>query len=80
MKNIKAASVQFNHHAGDKVYNLSQIRKFTASAAKEKVEIIVFPEMCVTGYWHVRNLSKKEIELLAEPVPTGLTTKELLSL
>lgn len=80
MKKIKAASVQFNHHAGDKKYNLSQIRKFTVSAAKDKVEIIVFPEMCVTGYWHVRNLNREEVEALSEPIPAGPTTKELISL
>ncbi len=80
MKKIKAASVQFNHHAGDKEYNLSQIRKFTVSAANDKVDLIVFPEMCVTGYWHVRNLNRKEVEVLAEPVPSGSTTMELLSL
>jgi N-carbamoylputrescine amidase len=80
MKKIKAASVQFNHHAGDKKYNLSRIHYFTKSASEEKVDLIVFPEMCVSGYWHVRNLSKKEIELLAEPVPAGPTSTELLSL
>jgi hypothetical protein len=26
--------------------------------------------MCITGYWHVRNLSKDEIIDLAEPVPS----------
>ncbi len=41
---------------------------------------IVFPEMCITGYWHVRNLSKPDIELLAESVPSGPSSQKLLSL
>lgn len=80
MEKIRAASVQFNHRAGDKEYNLSRIREFTVSAAEKKVDMVVFPEMCVTGYWHVRNLSKNEVDLLAELVPEGPTSKELLSL
>lgn len=80
MKNIKVASVQFNHSPGDKNYNLNIIRKFVEQASKEGVELIVFPEMCITGYWHVRNLSRGEIEGLAEEIPDGPSTKELLQL
>ena len=58
MKNIRVATVQFNHHANDKNYNLSIIQSYVEKAAKEGVKIIVFPEMCVTGYWHVSTLQK----------------------
>jgi predicted amidohydrolase len=68
---IKVASVQFNHAAGDKAANLETIARFCAEAAAENVEIIAFPEMCISGYWHVRNLEKKEIEGLAEKIPDG---------
>jgi predicted amidohydrolase len=80
MKKMKAASVQFNHKPGDKKYNLEKILEFVESAAHEKVDLLVFPEMCITGYWHVRKLSKPDIELLAEPVPSGPSTQKLLSL
>lgn len=80
MKNIKSASVQFNHKPGDKEYNLNKIREFVASAARQKVDLLVFPEMCLTGYWHVRKLSKPDIAALAEPVPSGPSTQELLAL
>ena len=36
--------------------------------------------MCITGYWHVRSLSRDAIDALAEPVPNGPTTEALLSL
>lgn len=77
---IKAASVQFNHTPGDKSANLETIRKFCADAAEEQVEILIFPEMCITGYWHVRKLSRAEIEVLAEPVPSGPSTLALVDL
>jgi len=80
MKNLRAASVQFNHGPGDKAYNMGRIRAFTAEARDLDVDLLVFPEMCITGYWHVRHLSREEIEELAEPVPSGPSTRELLSL
>ncbi len=80
MQSIKAASVQFNHHQDDKAYNLGVIRKFVERASLEHVELIIFPEMCITGYWHVRNLSESEVRSLAEPVPDGPSTQALISL
>jgi predicted amidohydrolase len=77
---IKAASVQFNHSPGNKEENLKIIRQFSSEAAEQGVEILVFPEMCITGYWHVRNLEKGEIELLSEPVPTGPSTQVIKEL
>lgn len=80
MKKIKVASVQFNSQANNKSYNLSRIEFFVEKAAKEKVKIICFPEMCITGYWHVRNMTKDEIDSLSEEIPTGESTKKLLEL
>ncbi|MQY76558.1 MAG: acyltransferase, partial [Spirochaeta sp.] len=80
MKNIKAASVQFNHSPGNKDYNLGKIREFTVAASELNVDLIVFPEMCITGYWHVRNLTRNEIEALAESIPGGPSATELLAL
>ncbi|MEX0928860.1 MAG: nitrilase family protein [Balneolales bacterium] len=80
MKPIKTASVQLNHVPGDKAGNLKLIRTFITRAAGQSVDLIVFPEMCITGYWHVRNLSRGEIEGLAERVPDGKSTQELLAL
>ncbi|PSW17190.1 acyltransferase [Photobacterium sanctipauli] len=80
MRDIRVASVQFNHHANNKEYNLSVIEHYVAQARSELVELIVFPEMCITGYWHVSKLSQQEIEILAEPVPEGPSTQSLLAL
>ena len=80
MKDIRSASVQFNHLAGDKEHNMSKIRAFVAEAHAKRVDLLSFPEMCVTGYRHVCNLSRKEVESLAEPVPSGPSTQEILSM
>ena len=78
MNRIRAASVQFNHKPGNKNYNLEKIEAFTLEASEKNVDLIVFPEMCITGYWHVRHLSKKEVASLSEPVPIGMSTQTLL--
>ncbi|NNE94164.1 MAG: acyltransferase [Verrucomicrobiales bacterium] len=80
MQNIRAASVQFQHRSGDTGWNFDRVRNFTLMAADKGVDLIVFPEMCLTGYWHVRNLDRGEIEDLAEPVPDGLLCRKLLAL
>ena len=80
MKGIKAAAIQFTHAPGDKAFNWGRIRSFVREAAAQGVDLIVFPEMCITGYWHVRKLSRAEVESLAESVPAGLSTQELLTL
>lgn len=80
MKDIRVASVQFNHRAGDKRYNLAIIKKYVEQAAEQGVKIIVFPEMCITGYWHISKLKKEQINSLAEPIPQGSSTALLLAL
>jgi predicted amidohydrolase len=76
-KKIKAAAVQFTHAAGDKQYNLGRVRAFVQEAATAGVDLLVFPEMCLTGYWHVRKLDRASIEELAEPVPGGESSRAL---
>jgi predicted amidohydrolase len=80
MKPLKAAAVQFNHAPGDKAYNFGRITHFVEDAAAQGIDLIVFPEMCITGYWHVRNLDRPEVEALSEPVPSGPSTQALLAL
>ncbi|MBN1294934.1 MAG: acyltransferase, partial [Candidatus Latescibacteria bacterium] len=80
MKNIRVASVQFEHSPGNKQTNFSKIRNFIQKAAKQNVEMIVFPECCITGYWFLRGLTKQELTGLAEPVFEGPSSQELLQL
>ena len=47
---IRCATAQFQHRASDKAYNLEVIERFAEDAARGGARIVVFPEMCVTGY------------------------------
>ena len=80
MKDLRAASVQFQHVPGDKAANLETVRRFTAEAAGRGADLVVFPEMCLTGYWHLRDFSEADLEALAESVPEGDSTQVLLTL
>ncbi|KPK37464.1 MAG: acyltransferase [Phycisphaerae bacterium SG8_4] len=80
MKNIRVASVQFEHAAGDKQANLAKIESYVAEAAGQGVELIVFPECCITGYLFMRQLTKEQLEAMAEPVFYGPSSQTLTAL
>jgi predicted amidohydrolase len=77
---IRAGAVQFTHRPSDKAYNMGRIRAFVAEAASARVQLVVFPEMCITGYWHIIPMGVSEIAALAEPIPAGPSTQALLAL
>jgi predicted amidohydrolase len=77
---MNVASVQFQHLAGDKSYNLQVVRQFVQQAARQEVELIVFPECCLSGYWHLRNLDCDKLHALAESVPAGPMCQEVAAL
>jgi len=79
-RKLRAASVQMEHRDGDKEANFTKLERFVADAAAQQVELIVFPECCVTGYWFIRNLSIEQLAALAEPIPDGPSTQRLCNL
>ena len=80
MKNIRVGSVQFEHSPADKQANLDKIRDFVEKAERKEVEMIAFPECCISGYWHLRHLSREELGELAEPVFDGPSSQAIVSL
>ncbi len=80
MQPLRIASVQFEHAAGDKAANLAKVVAFAERAKQQDVELIVFPECCISGYWHLRKQSRDEIAAIAEPVPDGPSSQVLLGL
>jgi len=80
MRNVRVAAVQFQHAPGDKVANLASISRFVSQAREQSVEIIAFPECCISGYWHLRKLTRDEMIALAESVPSGPAAQRLLAL
>jgi len=71
------ASVQMEHRPNDKKANLMKMKKFIDEAADRGVQLILFPEMCVQGYWHLRHATKVELESMSEPLPDGEVASEL---
>jgi predicted amidohydrolase len=80
MRNITLASVQFESSPGDKGANLAKIRTFVEAASICGIELIVFPECCVTGYWFLRHLGRDEFAALAERVFDGPSSRCLISM
>jgi len=80
MKHMRVAAVQMEHAAGDKAANLGKIREFAAQAAERGVQMVAFPECCITGYWFLRHLSREDVAALAEPVCGGPSSQALLAL
>jgi predicted amidohydrolase len=80
MNDVRVAAVQMQHRAGDKEANFAKVEAFAEEAAAKGVAIVAFPEMCLTGYWHVRDLPRDGVEALAEPVPNGPSMARLLEL
>jgi len=80
MRKLRVASVQFEHASNDKEANLGKVRGFVQQAAEQGVELILFPECCITGYWHLRKLSREQVAALAEPVFDGPSSQALAEL
>lgn len=77
---MNLAVAQFQPKDGDKAYNLSVIRNLTASAKSKNADLISFHEMSITAYTYTKDLSLEEITDLAEEVPNGKSTQELISI
>ena len=59
---------------------MQRIVDLTEQAAADGVTLAAFPEMCITGYWHVRHLSRDAIAALAEPISDSPSVRRLLEL
>ena len=68
MNKLRVASVQFQHAHADKAANLQTVRSFVQQAREQRVELIIFPECCLSGYWGLRRMSREQLWELAEPV------------
>jgi predicted amidohydrolase len=79
-RKIRSAAVQFQHAAGDKAANLATIDHFVATAAAQDVRLIAFSECCISGYWHLRHLSRDALDELAEPAFAGPSSAHLMRL
>lgn len=79
MQDLRVASVQFEHVNGDKDANLATIQAFVTRAAAANVQVIVFPECCISGYWFLRHLTRDQLTALAE-TREGRSARQLLEM
>ena len=77
---MNIAVAQFQPKDGDKTYNLSRIRNLTEKAKSEGADLISFHEMSISAYTFTKDLSFEEITDLAEEVPYGKSTQELINI
>src|SRR3954464_14774118 len=77
MENLRIATAQFEHKSGNKIYNLSIIRRLSEQAASAGADVIAFHECSITGYTFARNLSREQMLALAEPIPDGESVRAL---
>tara|TARA_R110002051_G_C8629719_1_gene484587 strand:- start:5 stop:946 length:942 start_codon:yes stop_codon:yes gene_type:complete len=77
---MNIAVAQFQPKDGDKPYNLSIIRNLTEKAKSRGADLISFHEMSITAYTYTKDLSLEEITDLAENVPNGESTYELINI
>lgn len=67
-RTLRCGSVQFEPRPDDKEFNLGRVRAFVREAADDHLQLVVFPEMCSIGYWHLRNYSTEQLREIAEPL------------
>lgn len=80
METLKIAAAQFEHRSNDKGYNLSVINKLSGEASAKGADVISFHECSVTGYSFARQLSKEQLLDIAEQIPDGESTRELIDI
>jgi len=80
MRDIRIGAAQFEPKDADKGYNLSRMRDLTARAVQKGAEMVCFHEGCVTNYSFMENLQRERLLELAEPVPDGPSTEELIKM
>ncbi|MDZ4289274.1 MAG: nitrilase family protein [Prosthecobacter sp.] len=77
---LRVSTVQMESTPMDKPANFARIRHLTTQAVSEGAQVVIFPELCTTGYWHLLHLTEAELRALAEPVPAGPSSQILRDL
>jgi predicted amidohydrolase len=65
---IRASVVQFEPVPEDAEANLRTVRRLAQQAVADGAELVIFPEMCLIGYWYLRRRTAEELLALSEPV------------
>lgn len=77
---MKIAVAQFQPRDGNKEYNLSVIHRLATNAKFKGADLVSFHEMSITAYTFTKDLSQEQIIDLAEDVPNGKSTQDLMAI
>jgi predicted amidohydrolase len=64
---LRSAVVQFEAIPDQPEQNLAIVDRLARAAVEGGAELVVFPEMCLLGYWHLRRHTAERLHELAEP-------------
>ncbi|HEV8605431.1 MAG TPA: nitrilase-related carbon-nitrogen hydrolase, partial [Tepidisphaeraceae bacterium] len=78
MNDLRVAAGQFEARDRDKGFNLSRIRELSRRAVDQGAQIVSFHECSITGYTFLQTLTPQEMGEIAEAVPEGSSTRELI--
>ena len=71
MRDVRIAAAQFEHHDGDKPYNLGRIRELARVAASRGAEMVCFHECSVTAYTFLHRPGKEPLRVKLESDTTA---------
>jgi predicted amidohydrolase len=74
---MKVAAAQIHPRFANPEVNRKILQRTIRRAGAQDVDLIVFPELCVTGY---NFTSFEQVQTIAEPVPNGATTQLFVEL
>lgn len=77
MTSFRAAVVQFEPTPDDPAANFATVERLARDAVGDGARLIVFPEMCLLGYWHLRRHPPSRLRELAEPADGPLVGRVL---
>ncbi|MGO4533287.1 nitrilase family protein [Leifsonia sp. 2MCAF36] len=72
---LRASVVQFEAVPSDTAQNLETVRRLAAAAVADGSRLVVFPEMCLLGYWHLTKMTTEQLFALAQPADGALVTE-----
>lgn len=64
---LRSAVVQFEPVPDRPDRNLATVERLAREAVGDGAQLVVFPEMCLLGYWHLRQHDTDRLHQLAEP-------------
>ncbi|MEU8225520.1 nitrilase-related carbon-nitrogen hydrolase [Kribbella sp. NPDC048915] len=77
MTSFRAAVVQFEPAPDDPATNLATVERLARGAVRGGARLVVFPELCLLGYWHLRRHSQARLRELAQPADGPLVSRVL---